>query len=87
MTPPGRAGFKLARLRLELMVRVDPRNTSRTCSACGHVSPENRKMQEAFVCVACGHAENADAKAARNILRAGHARCACSPGQPGEFVA
>jgi putative transposase len=51
------------------------------------VSPDNRKTQEAFVCVACGHAENTDVNAARNILRAGQARSACSPGQPGEFVA
>ena len=69
------------------MARVDPRNTSRTCSACGHVSPENRKTQEAFVCVACGHAENADANAARNILRAGHARSACSEAKTSESAA
>ena len=69
------------------MVRVDPRNTSRTCSACGHVSPENRKTQEAFVCVVCGHAENADANAARNILGAGQARSACSEAKTSESAA
>ena len=77
---------KLAR-RGGRLVRVDPRNTSRTCSACGHVSPENRKTQEAFVCVACGHAENADANAAKNILGAGQARSACSEAKTSESAA
>ncbi len=69
------------------LVRVDPRNTSRTCSACGHVSAENRPDQATFRCVSCDYCDHADANAAKNILRAGHARSACSPGQPGEFVA
>ena len=30
------------------LVRVDPRNTSRTCSDCGHVSAENRPDQATF---------------------------------------
>ena len=78
--------YKLSR-RGGRLVRVDPRYTSQTCSACGHVSPENRKTQEAFVCVACGHAENADANAARNILRAGQARSACSEAETSESAA
>ena len=56
---------------------VNPRNTSRTCPACGHISAENRKTQSQFECVECGYAENADLNAAVNILRAGHARLAC----------
>jgi len=57
---------------------VDPRNTSRTCNACGHVSADNRVSQSLFKCVACGHASNADTNAAKNILgRAGCARIAC----------
>ncbi|WP_018405014.1 RNA-guided endonuclease InsQ/TnpB family protein [Marinobacter gelidimuriae] len=56
---------------------VNPRNTSRTCPACGHISAENRKTQSQFDCVECGYAENADLNAAINILRAGHARLAC----------
>ncbi len=78
--------YKLSR-RGGRLVRVDPRNTSRTCSACGHVSPENRKTQEAFVWVACGHAENADANAAKNILGAGQARSACSEAKTSESAA
>jgi len=46
---------------------VDPRNTSKQCSECGHIDKANRKTQSEFVCVACGHAENADINAAKNI--------------------
>ncbi|MDF2711262.1 MAG: transposase, partial [Nonomuraea muscovyensis] len=53
------------------LVAVDPRNTSRTCSRCGHCAKENRLTQAAFRCTACGHAAHADVNAAKNILRAG----------------
>ncbi len=46
---------------------VDPRNTSRTCSACSHTEKANRKTQSRFQCVACGHVANADKNAAINI--------------------
>ncbi len=48
---------------------VDPRNTSRTCSACGHCEKANRKSQESFLCQRCGFALNADYNAAINISR------------------
>ena len=54
-----------------LVIYVDPRNTSRTCSKCGHVDKKSRKDQEHFVCTACGHALNADINAALNIARRG----------------
>jgi transposase len=53
---------------------VDPRNTSRTCPACGHRVRENRVTLAEFRCVSCGHCAHADVNAARNILRAGLAR-------------
>jgi len=59
------------------LIAVPPRNTSRTCPCCGHVSGENRKTQAKFECVECGFEENADLVGAINILRAGHARIAC----------
>jgi putative transposase len=60
------------------LLRVDPRNTSRECNACHHVSKENRLTQESFACVKCGHAANADTNAAKNIAgRAGWARIVC----------
>lgn len=46
---------------------IDPRNTSRTCAECGHCEKANRKSQDRFVCLSCGHAANADFNAARNI--------------------
>ncbi len=48
-------------------VLVDPRNTSRRCNPCGHVSAESRKTQAEFQCVACGHKANADHNASKNI--------------------
>jgi putative transposase len=35
---------------------VDPRNTSRTCPRCGHVSKANRPTRAQFKCVSCGFA-------------------------------
>jgi transposase len=52
-------------------VRVDPRDTSRTCPSCGHVAAKNRTVQERFLCVECGHAANADVNAAINIRERG----------------
>jgi IS605 OrfB family transposase len=48
---------------------VDPRNTSRTCPACGHVDKANRPSQSKFSCVVCGFAGLADHIAAVNIGR------------------
>lgn len=58
-------------------VAVDPKNTSRTCPCCGHVSKDNRKTQALFKCVECGHEANADHVGALNVLAAGHAVIAC----------
>jgi putative transposase len=49
------------------IVQVDPRNTSKTCSACGHCEEANRKSQAEFLCKHCGFSANADWNAARNI--------------------
>ncbi|CAB3773377.1 IS200/IS605 family transposase ISAba30 [Paraburkholderia humisilvae] len=58
-------------------VAVDPKNTSRTCPCCGHVSKDNRRTQALFACVSCGHQANADHVGALNVLAAGHAAIAC----------
>ncbi len=50
---------------------VNPAYTSQTCSQCHHCAPENRKSQAVFLCVACGHQQNADINAAINIMTAG----------------
>lgn len=49
------------------VVAVDPRNTSRTCPCCGHIDKANRKTQDKFLCVNCGHSGLADYIAALNI--------------------
>jgi putative transposase len=61
------------------VIAVDPRNTSRTCPQCGHVSAENRLTQEKFHCASCGHSAHADTVGALNVLRAGLARRNANP--------
>lgn len=57
-----------ARLSGGQVIEVDPKNTSRRCSSCGHVAQENRESQAVFLCKKCGHSDNADHNAAINIL-------------------
>jgi Putative transposase DNA-binding domain len=54
-----------------MLVRVDPRNSSRECARCGFTSAANRLDQANFRCAACKLATNADTNAARVILRRG----------------
>lgn len=56
-----------ARLSGVKVLRIDPRNTSKACSKCGHTEKANRKTQSEFACKSCGHAENADRNGAGNI--------------------
>ena len=59
------------------VLAVLPRNTSRTCPACGHVATENRQTQAQFKCVDCGYENNADLVGAINVLERGHRLLAC----------
>lgn len=59
------------------LLEVPARHTSQKCCVCKHVSQDNRKTQSKFLCVNCGHQENADINAAKNILAAGLAVLAC----------
>jgi len=55
------------------VVMVNPVNTSRRCSACGHTSKANRRSQADFVCEKCGDPKKpvkADYNAAKNIALA-----------------
>jgi IS605 OrfB family transposase len=75
------AGWSFSQLRLFVeykaklagvpVVSVDARNTSRTCSECGHCAKGNRQSQAEFRCLHCGYSTNADYNAARNIWAAG----------------
>jgi transposase len=60
------------------LMAVPPQNTGRKCPVCGHISKENRKTQELFVCARCGFSANAHFVAACNIREAGLALLACS---------
>lgn len=44
-------------------------HTSQECVDCGHTHPDNRKNQETFSCVSCGHSGNADENAAEVIKK------------------
>jgi putative transposase len=47
---------------------INPAYTSQECSECGYVDKKNRKTQEKFCCVKCGHTDNADHNASVNII-------------------
>jgi hypothetical protein len=56
------------------IVKVDPRKTSQRCHKCGHIARENRPKKDGadrFQCVACGHKDDADKNAARNLSMPG----------------
>lgn len=53
------------------LIKINPAYTSQTCSECGSISKHHRKSQAVFECCDCGHRQNADTNAARNILMAG----------------
>jgi putative transposase len=64
-------GLLAARLQHKAYGRIEQipaAYTSRRCSVCGHIAPENRKSQAVFKCEACNAGPcNADVNAARNI--------------------
>jgi putative transposase len=57
-----------ARWAGKALVRVDPAYTSQTCFNCRSVEKDNRKNKGiVFKCLSCGHTDNADINAAKNI--------------------
>ncbi|GAA2153406.1 RNA-guided endonuclease TnpB family protein [Glycomyces rutgersensis] len=54
--------------------------SSRTCSACGTLKSKMPLAARTFTCPECGHAEDRDVNAAKNILAAGLAVAACGDG-------
>jgi putative transposase len=49
--------------------KVNPEYTSQTRNACKQIARESRKNQADFKSVVCGHPDDADVKAARNIAK------------------
>ena len=58
-----------AEARNVIVLQINPAFTSQRCSnpGCGHIHPLNRKSQSDFQCLKCGHTENADTNAAKNV--------------------
>lgn len=52
-----------------VLISVPAAHTSQTCAGCGVVDARSRKSQAVFACAHCGHTDNADVNAAREILR------------------
>jgi len=50
----------------KIVLKVDPKYTSQTCSACGCIDKASRD-REKFICVKCGYFAHADLQAALNI--------------------
>ena len=63
------AAYK-ARWAGKTLVRVNPAFTSQRCHHCRHVAATNRKGP-CFACGACGHTDDADVNAAKNIRALG----------------
>jgi len=42
--------------------------TSQECASCGYIDKKNRLSQSEFICQSCGHTDNADLNASKNIL-------------------
>jgi IS605 OrfB family transposase len=71
-------GYK-AKLAGVPVAMVDPRNSSRTCSRCGHCEKANRPDQATFRCKRCGYSTNADINAAENLRIRGLGRLVNRP--------
>lgn len=56
-----------ARRQGKLVVKVPSAHSSQECAHCGHIHPDNRKTQSAFLCLSCGNHDNADLNAAKVI--------------------
>jgi putative transposase len=50
------------------VIQYNPQYTSQECSACGHVSKDNREGEK-FICEECGHIDHADTQASRTGLK------------------
>ncbi|WP_410807875.1 RNA-guided endonuclease InsQ/TnpB family protein [Methanohalobium sp.] len=53
------------------VVIINPMYTSQQCSECGYIDKNNRQKQANFRCKNCGHKDNADYNASKNIAHRG----------------
>ncbi len=59
--------YKAIRLRKSCLLRFRQLTQVRSVLHAGHTHPDNRKTQEKFKCVSCGHTDNADKNASKVI--------------------
>jgi len=57
----------------KLLLKVDPRNTSKMCSGCGTIKEELSLRDRKYHCESCGLRIDRDINAAKNIKRLGQA--------------
>lgn len=53
-----------------VVIKVNPKYTSKRCNKCGNIHSDNRNCkddQAKFKCIVCGHEDNADINASKNI--------------------
>jgi putative transposase len=50
------------------VIKVDPAYTTQECPVCGYVDEKNVKPNQGFKCQRCGHTNDQDVSAAKNIL-------------------
>jgi len=60
-----------ARQHGKIVIEVASHFSSQTCAACQHTCSSNRKTQESFICISCGHKDNADYNAAKVVKQRG----------------
>lgn len=65
---------------------VSSKYTSRMCNECGFISKSNRRTQERFCCLSCGHSDNADFNASKNLRDIGQSGNTLKPDKNGVWL-
>ncbi|MCY4657928.1 MAG: transposase, partial [Gammaproteobacteria bacterium] len=69
------------------LVKVDPNNTTQRCSACDALPQEKLTLADRwYYCSTCGHSEDRDINAAKNILLKGLEALNLGGSSPGAWV-
>lgn len=64
--------------------KVPPMDITRECSECGHIAKENiHKHNRMFKCISCGHVDDLDTNAAKNVLKHSENEINSPAGLPG----
>ena len=74
-----------AKLFGRVVIKVDPKHTSKTCSRCGYINHDLRLSDRTFICPSCSLKIDRDLNASINILNRGLEHVAPSSGH-GEYM-